>query len=87
MTKETLMEFPCSFPIKMMGHESPDFHRTVREIVEKHMGPVDDDAIQSAQSRKGRFVSVTITVQAQSQEQLDAIYRDATAHADVLMAL
>ena len=87
MTNESLMEFPCSFPIKMMGHESPDFHRTVRRIVEKHTGPIEDDAIHSAQSRKGRFVSVTITVQAQSQEQLDAIYRDATAHADVLMAL
>ena len=87
MTNESLMEFPCSFPIKMMGHESPDFHRTVRQIVEKHTGPLDDDAIQSARSRKGRFVSVTITVLAKSQEQLDAIYRDATAHADVLMAL
>ena len=87
MANESLMEFPCSFPIKMMGHESPEFHRTVRQIVERHTGPIEDDAIQSAQSRKGRFVSVTITVQAESQEQLDAIYRDATAHADVLMAL
>ena len=81
------MEFPCSFPIKMMGYDSPEFHRTVREIVEKHAGPIDDDAIQSALSRKGRFVSVTITVLAQSKDQLDAIYHDATAHADVLMAL
>lgn len=87
MAQQSVMEFPCSFPIKMMGHDSPDFHRTVRAIVEKHAGPVDDHAIQSASSRKGRFVSVTITVLAQSQEQLDAIYRDATAHADVLMAL
>ena len=87
MSKETLMEFPCSFPIKMMGYDSPEFHRTVREIVEKHAGPIDDDAIQSALSRKGRFVSVTITVIAQSKDQLDAIYHDATAHADVLMAL
>lgn len=87
MTKETLMEFPCSFPIKMMGHDSPEFHRTVREIVEKHAGPIADDAIQNASSRKGRFVSVTITVVAESQEQLDAIYRDATTHEDVLMAL
>jgi putative lipoic acid-binding regulatory protein len=70
-----------------MGHDSPDFQHTVRKIVEKHSGPVDDDAIESALSRHGRFVSVTITVVAQSQEQLDAIYRDATAHADVLMAL
>lgn len=87
MSKQTLMEFPCSFPIKMMGHDSPAFHRTVREIVEKHAGPIGEDAIHSALSRKGRFVSVTVTVVAKSQEQLDAIYRDATAHTDVLMAL
>ena len=87
MTKESLLEFPCSFPIKMMGHETPDFQRTVREIVERHTGPLDDAAFQSALSRNGRFVSVTVTVVAKSQDQLDAIYRDATAHADVLMAL
>ena len=87
MANESLMEFPCSFPIKMMGYDTPSFRRTVRDIVETHMGPLDDDLIQSAVSRNGRFVSVTITVLAQNQEQLDAIYRDATAHVDVLMAL
>ena len=64
-----------------------DFQRTVRAIVERHTGPLDDAAFQSALSRNGRFVSVTVTVVAKSQDQLDAIYRDATAHADVLMAL
>ena len=87
MSEETLMEFPCSFPIKMMGRDTPAFRRTVRELVEKHTGPVDDDAIQSSSSRNGRFVSVTITVSAESQEQLDNIYREVSAHEEVLMAL
>jgi putative lipoic acid-binding regulatory protein len=87
MSEESVMEFPCSFPIKLMGRETAEFRRTAREIVEKHAGPLDDDAIQSALSRNGRFVSVTITVVAESREQLDNIYRDATAHEDVLMAL
>ena len=87
MSNDTIMEFPCEFPIKMMGRESPDFHRTARRLVEKHTGPLDDDAIQAAQSRNGRFVSITVTVYAQSREQLDNIYRDLTAHDDVLMAL
>lgn len=81
------MEFPCSFPIKLMGRETEAFRQTARELVEKHTGPLDDDAIQSSQSRNGRFVSVTITVIAESREQLDNIYRDATAHDDVIMAL
>ena len=87
MADESVMRFPCSFPIKMMGRDTPAFRQTVRELVEKHTGPLADDAIQSSSSRNGRFVSVTITVSAESQEQLDDIYRDATAHDDVLMAL
>lgn len=87
MSDDSVMEFPCSFPIKLMGRETAVFRKTAREIVEKHTGPLDDDAIESALSRNGRFVSVTITVFAESREQLDNIYRDATAHDDVIMAL
>ena len=87
MNDESVMEFPCSFPIKLMGRETDEFRQTVRELVEKHTGPLDEDAIQSSLSRNGRFVSVTITVIAESREQLDIIYRDATAHDDVIMAL
>lgn len=87
MSDETLLDFPCSFPIKMMGHDTPAFRQTVRGIVEKHAGPVDDTAVQNSLSRNGRFVSVTITVSAQSQQQLDDIYREVSEHDDVLMAL
>jgi uncharacterized protein len=87
VSDESVMTFPCSFPIKLMGRESSAFHQTVRELVEKHTGPLDDGAIESSLSRNGRFVSVTITVIAESREQLDNIYRDATAHDDVIMAL
>ncbi len=83
----TLLEFPCKFPVKVMGRDSPEFHRTARELVERHTGPLPDDAIQSALSRNGRFVSITVTVQAQSKEQLDAIYRELTGHDAVIMAL
>ena len=87
MSDESVMTFPCSFPIKLMGRESSAFHQTVRELVEKHTGPLADDAVVSALSRKGTFVSVTVTVVAQSQEQLDDIYRELTSNEEVLMAL
>ncbi len=87
MNDETLLEFPCDFPIKMMGRDTPEFHSTARKIIEKHAGPLDDNAIQSNLSRNGRFVSITVTVNARSQQQLDDIYREVTAHEDVLMAL
>lgn len=87
MDDETLIEFPCDFPVKMMGRDTPEFHATARALVEKHTGPLDADAIQTAVSRNGNFVSVTVTVSAQSQQQLDDIYREITSHEDVLMAL
>ena len=87
MTDETLLEFPCDFPIKMMGRDTPEFRATARSLVEKHAGAVEDDAVQATLSRNGRFVSVTVTITATSQQQLDAIYMDVTAHEDVLMAL
>ena len=87
MSDESVMTFPCSFPIKLLGRESSIFRQTVRELVEKHTGPLEDDAIEASLSRNGRFVSVTITVVAESREQLDNIYRDATSHDDVIMAL
>ena len=87
MSEDSVITFPCSFPIKLMGRETAEFRQTARKLVEKHTGPLDDDAIESALSRNGRFVSVTITIIAESREQLDNIYRDATAHDDVIMAL
>ena len=87
MNDESAIEFPCSFPIKMMGRDTPEFRATARALVERHAGPVADDAVTTAASSKGNFVSVTVTITATSQEQLDNIYRDATDHDDVLMAL
>lgn len=87
MTEESAIKFPCDFPIKMMGRDTPEFRITARSLVEHHVGPVADNAMKAAVSRNGSFVSVTITVTATSQQQLDDIYRDVSGHDDVLMAL
>ena len=87
MTEETLFEFPCDFPIKMMGRDEDGFRDIARQLVEKHTGPLDDSAVQTSLSANGNFVSVTVTVTATSREQLDAIYREVSGHEAVLMAL
>jgi putative lipoic acid-binding regulatory protein len=87
MTEESVIEFPCDFPVKMMGRDTPEFRATARRLIENHAGPVADEAIRVNQSGKGNFVSVTVTVTATSQQQLDDIYRDVSGHDDVLMAL
>ena len=87
MTEESVVEFPCAFPIKIMGRDTAEFRVTARTLVENHVGPIGDEAIKVNLSGKGNFVSVTVTVTATSQQQLDDIYRDVSGHEDVLMAL
>jgi putative lipoic acid-binding regulatory protein len=85
--KESLLEFPCEFPIKMMGRVSDSFRITAVGLVEKHYGEIAENSIAVAPSRNGNFLSVTVTIVAESQEQLDNIYRDLTDHEDILVAL
>lgn len=87
MADQSVLEFPCDFPIKLMGRDTPEFRETARGLVENHAGAIAESAVQAAVSRNGRFVSVTITITATSQQQLDDIYQDVTSHDDVLMAL
>jgi putative lipoic acid-binding regulatory protein len=84
---ESVLEFPCEFPIKIMGRDEATFHAAAREIIERHAGELAEDALRQAHSRKANFVSLTVTITATSQEQLDAIYRELSAHDEILVAL
>lgn len=84
---ESLLQFPCDFPIKAMGKDADGFAPSVVELVRRHAPDLRADAIATRPSRDGRYVSVTVTVQAQNQAQLDAIYRDLSSCEAVLMAL
>ena len=85
--RDTLLSFPCEFPIKIMGRDEPAFHDAARRIIEKHAGEIGDEAFRHSESSKGNFVSLTATINATSQEQLDRIYEDLSAAEDVLVAL
>jgi putative lipoic acid-binding regulatory protein len=86
-TTESVIEFPCDFPIKAMGHAKGNFELTVMEIVRRHAPNLKEKAFKSRYSSNGKYLSVTITVRAQSKQQLDAIYMDLTACEKVIMAL
>lgn len=83
----SLMEFPCEFPIKVMGKHSAEFRGLVVGLVEAHTGELQADRVSSRLSGQGRYVALTITVTARSQEQLDNIYRALTECEHVLMSL
>ena len=87
MSEPSLLKFPTEFPVKIMGRDTPEFHTVVEEILARHVTPVHTLSITRQPSKEGRFVSVTVTINAQSREQLDALYRDLSAHDLVLMAL
>lgn len=90
MTEEgrtTLLEFPCAFPIKIMGARVDDFAQTVLEVVLRHAPDFDAAAMQMRPSSKGNYLSITCTVNATSQAQLDALYVELSSHPMVKVAL
>ncbi len=82
-----LLEFPCDFAIKAMGRAGTDLEAVVVGIVRRHAPDLGEGAVRSRPSRDGNYLSVTVTLHADSREQLDDIYRELTAHEQVLMAL
>ncbi len=85
--EESLLEFPCQFPIKVMGLADRNFDLLVVELVRRHVPDLSEGSVKSRLSREGKYVSITVTVNARSREQLDNIYLELTGHERVLMAL
>ena len=85
--QDTIMKFPCQFPIKVMGMASDDFDTMVVEIIKKYVTELPKDAVKSRLSQEGNYMAVTVTMEAESRQQLDNIYLDLTEHKKVLMAL
>lgn len=79
--------FPCDFTIKAMGLSAPDFDALVVEIVRRHAPDLSEGAVRARSSKNGKYISVSVVIQARSRAQLDAIYADLTAHERVLMRL
>jgi putative lipoic acid-binding regulatory protein len=84
---ESLLSFPCELPVKVFGRNEPHFLPTVVEIVSGCIDAFDESRISTHESREGRFLSITITVRAESREQADELYRRLTSNEHVLMAL
>ena len=75
MTKESIIEFPTPFPIKALGKDEPGFRKTVLDIVVTHASFDPECDVKENLSGKGNFVSVTVTILAENQEQLDTVYQ------------
>lgn len=85
--EDSLLEFPCDFPVKVLGRADEDFVTVVVEIVRRHAPDLESGQIRTRPSRDGNFIAVTCTIVAQSRDQLDALYEELSAHERILMAL
>ncbi len=84
---ESPLKFPCEFPVKAMGLSGIDFEEHVLDIFRRHVPDLDETLISKRDSQAGKYVSITVTVQAKNRQQLDAIYQELTDSKHVVMAL
>lgn len=84
---DPLIDFPCDFPIKIMGAAREGFAQAVCDIVRKHAPDFDAATTEMRPSKGGSYLSLTCTVRATSRAQLDALYRELTSHPLVKIVL
>lgn len=84
---ETLLEFPCDFPLKIMGLAQDNLAQEVLAVIHKFAPDYDGKHMEMRASSSGKYVSLTCTVNAQSKAQLDDLYRALTSHSLVKVVL
>lgn len=84
---ETLIEFPCDFPIKVMGETHADFATEIIKTIQTILPSFNASQIEMRGSSGGKYISLTCTVYVTSKPQLDDIYRALTAHPMVKVTL
>ncbi|MEI7967474.1 MAG: DUF493 domain-containing protein [Betaproteobacteria bacterium] len=83
----SLIDYPCDFPLKVMGRQSPGLAQDIVAIVTRHAPDFDASAIEMRASRNRNYLSFTCVIRATSREQLDAVYRELCDHPQVVMVL
>ena len=84
---ESPLKFPCEFPIKAMGKATPELEIAVLEIMHRHVPDLGEGAVRTRESRNGNYLSITVTIQARSREQLDAIYMELSSCEHIVFAI
>ncbi|OGA21267.1 MAG: hypothetical protein A3I02_03575 [Betaproteobacteria bacterium RIFCSPLOWO2_02_FULL_67_26] len=87
MIEPTLLEYPCDFPIKILGHSQAGFAQAVLGVVRRHAPDFDGAAMEMKTSKRGKYLSVTCVIRATSREQLEGLYQELCDHPMVVMVL
>lgn len=78
--RESLIEYPSAFPIKVVGVNENGFVHAMTHIAKRFDPSFDAAGIELRESGAGKYLGVTLTVTATSREQLDDLYRTLTSH-------
>jgi len=85
--EESLIEFPCDFPVKVMGVAVPEFHSCIEVIAKKHDSEFSSEDTKQKNSKTGKYVSLTLNIHAKNKKQLDGLYQELTDSELVVWAL
>ena len=84
---ESLIQYPCAFPIKVMGAHVAGFEEAVIDVARRFDAAFDAASLERRPSREGRYLGLTLTITATSRAQLDDLYRALSSHPMVKVVL
>lgn len=85
--KKPEIEFPCKYPIKVLGDAHPDLNQHVISVMNAHAPTITESDLTAKNSSKGKWQSITVTIIATGKPQLDAIFADLKTSNRVKMVL
>ena len=83
----SLIDFPCEFPIKILGKDNAIFENTLSQIMAKHDQKYSELSVKKNKSKKKNYIALTWVVNVNNQDELDNIYRDLSKDKNVLYVL
>ncbi|MCB1615694.1 MAG: DUF493 domain-containing protein [Pseudomonadales bacterium] len=86
-TEKPKIEFPCDYPIKVVGVASTALHETVIKVMTRHVEGFSHTAVQVVDSSKGNYQSLRLTITATGEQQLKTIFRELMESGHVKMVL
>jgi putative lipoic acid-binding regulatory protein len=87
MAEPSLLEFPCDFPLIIIGYQRAGYAQSILDVVKRHAPDYDGSNMEMRPSSKGKYLSLTCTLRAVSQAQLDGLYRELCDHPMVVKVL
>ena len=85
--ERSLIDYPCAFPIKVMGLQVDGFLEVMLSVARQFDPGFDAATVEQRPSSGGRYLGLTLTVTATSREQLDELYRTLSSHVMVKVVL